>query len=264
MKLRNFMMDTLNVGIKIPTRPLIEGYRERYQSLIKTKQFSHTIYTVMPGNRTMVHIKVPSETIDGFFYDVVFELSHPKEVGNSVLDCDVKFFSNCPSYVYTLQYVMSHYYPDAKGRMNRGDNLAIAGLSRTLGPQPSKDKPVVRNPLGIPMLDKSLYFGIFYMESTLTWDAIKSVHNNITLGQLMVSIPEFDHLMVERKRLENAQKVEKETAKKELEAGFKKHERSIQKPSGIRHALSPKKAVSAFKVGGTTKKPRSPKTTNRK
>ena len=83
MKLKEFLKDTLQVSkgaMKIETKGIIEGYRERYDVLRKdkSKPFRHDVYTMTPGNRVAVHIKVPSETVDKFYYDVLLELSAEK------------------------------------------------------------------------------------------------------------------------------------------------------------------------------------------
>lgn len=266
MKLRNFLQDTMSFGsMGVPIRPIIESYRERYTSLKKRAKFTHMIYTVMPGSRCMIHVKVPSETIkrEPFYYDVLLELAGDSAATFS--DCDVKFFSNCPSFVFNLSYVMAHWVPDAKpdkrfnNRRVKGDTMLIPGLSQKLGPQPTKDKPVVRNPLGIPMLDKSLYFAIFYIMETLTWPEVRATHNNVHIGQVTVSVADFDHLMVERKRAENRDKAKKEKSDHEAKTAIAKHERGIQSPKGILHAKKPISARKPIQVKSTTKKPQSPK-----
>lgn len=268
MKLRSFMQDTMSFGsMGIPIRPIIESYKERYLSLKKRVKFTHMIYEVMPGSRHMVHVKVPSETITGepFYYDVLLELAG--DTAATFSDCDVKFFSNCPSFVYNLSYVMAHWVPEAKpdkrfnNRRVKGDTMLIPGLSQKLGPQPTKDKPVIRNPLGIPMLDKSLYFAIFYIMENLTWQEVASTHNNVHIGQVAVSVADFDHLMVDRKRAENRDKKKKEDGERKVKAAMAKHERSIQSPKGILHAKQPTSTKKPVQVKSTMRKPQSPKHT---
>ncbi|MCM1230162.1 MAG: hypothetical protein NC489_08515 [Ruminococcus flavefaciens] len=274
MKLRGFLQDTLSVpgSVKIPTRPIIEGYRERYESLKKREKFIHMVYQVVPGNRHMIHVKVPSETVSDFHYDVILELAG--ESAATFSDCDVTFFSNCPSFVYNCAYVMAHWYPDAKpgkpkmmaDRMKgkpRPGNMLIPELPQKLGPMPTADKPVVRNPLGIPMLDKSLYFAIFYIMENLTWSQVQATHTNVTIKQVLVSVADFDHLMVERKRAEHKDKAKKAEGVKQVQRALHSHERELQKPAGIRHAMQPQKPKSVVSVIRSTKQPKSPKSNRR-
>lgn len=275
MKLKMFLQDTLAVpgSIKIPTRPIIEGYRERYNSLKKRHKFTHMVYNVMPGNRHMIHVKVPSESLsEPFYYDVVLELAG--DTAATFSDCDITVFSNCPSFVYNCAYVFAHWYPDAKpstpkmiadtmkGRSKKG-NMLIPELPQKLGPMPTKDKPVVRNPMGIPMLDKSVYFAIFYIQENLTWPAVRDNHINVHIGQVLVSVADFDRLMVDRKRAANKDKNKKEEGKKEAEKAFRKQERGLSSPKGILHALQPKRVKSTASSTRTTKSPRALKSSRR-
>ncbi|MDE6041608.1 MAG: hypothetical protein K2F99_08540, partial [Muribaculaceae bacterium] len=167
MKIREFLREDLQISpgsIRIPVGDYIRKMRDRYEYFIKRfKRIHYTIYEVMPGARTLVHFKLPSETVENFYYDVLFEVT----VGPSTVDllvCDIKFFSNAPSFVYNFSYVFAHWNPDDNRPSDKRDSwmvdsmrgkvpknsLFIDGLRQKIGPAPTHDKPVVRNPLGIP------------------------------------------------------------------------------------------------------------------
>lgn len=272
MKLKEFMKDSLQVSkgaMKIETKGVIEGYRERYDALRSdaSKPFKYDIYTMTPGNRIVVHIKEPSETVNNFYYDVLFEISADKSAANFG-DCDIKIFSNCPSFVYTVAYVFAHWNPDT-GKVERGnkgllidslkgklpkERMLIPGIERKLGTEPIRKAPVVRNPMGIPMFDKSVYFAAFYLTEEIPFKSVINNHNFKAARQVFDNVSDFEHLMNERKRLEQKQKRAKQRAARKTEQEFKKKERSVDRRNQ-RGVLKPK---SAIRVQGLTqvKKPK--------
>lgn len=284
MKLREFLADTLSVSkgsMKLNTKGVIEEYRERYEKLIGSgKAFRHDTYTVNPGGRVMVHIKVPSETVDRFFYDVLIELSAEKSAAD-FRDCDIKIFSNCPSFVYSVAYVFAHWDPDApaKGgssRKNAGmmidtlrgklpkERLLVPGSEKSLGHKPIHDKPVVRNPMGIPLFDKSVYFAIFYMLDNVQFSQAMHNYHNIPMTRLMATIDDFDSLMVKRKREETRQKAVAKAKDKATREAFEEHERNIDNvnKSGMK---KPRSAIRVTSVQGMkgARGSKSPKSTRR-
>ena len=54
-----------------------------------------------------IHIKIPSEVVEKFYYDVVIEFSTKEKfdfVRPTLSNYDVKFFSNDPAFVFTFAY----------------------------------------------------------------------------------------------------------------------------------------------------------------
>jgi len=278
VKIDEFMQETFSPAkgsIKLNTKGIIEGYRERYDRLIKSdKQFQSSTYNVVPGNRIIVHIKEPSESVDNFFYDILFELT----AGNSAADfrdCDVKFFSNCPSFVYSVAYVFAHWAPSnapakntsmmidsLRGKLPR-ERMLIPGTEKALGKKPVHDEPVTRNPMGIPLPDKSIYFGLFYLMDHMNFAEVMHNHHAVAMVKVVASVEDFERLMIKRKRAEQDQKSAKAAQQKRVKDDFVEHEKGIAQKN--RQGLKrPKTAVTmktASKSSGmsTMKKPKSPK-----
>lgn len=280
MKIAQFMATDFQVlpgSIKIPIGELMRGYRERYEALLKKHpRIAYTIYEVMPGARTIVHFKLPSETVENLYYDVLFEIVVGKS-STDFMECDIRFFSNCPSFVFSYAFVFAHWNPDEnrpadkrdswmvdsmKGRVPK-NSLLIDGLRQKIGPAPTHDKPVVRNPLGIPMCDKSLYFCLFYMIDHMSVEQLLTTHVNVNMATVRANIMDFDRLMNERKRLENRQRERRARDKATNTAAVKTTEREIaRQAAGIKQPQKPKKpkqiSSSAAKVR-TTSQPKSTK-----
>lgn len=280
MKLRAFMSDTMQPAkgaMKISTKGIIEGYRERYDALIKRPEakFHVQTYRVSPNHQIMVHVKVPSETVNKLHYDVLLALS-PEKGTMDLLDCDVKIFSNCPSFVYSVAYIFAHWDPDAKpgittkgkgmmidtlkGKLPR-DRMLIPGTEKKLGKQPVHDPPVVRNPLGLPLFDKSIYYAIFYLQDNVPYDRIIRTHNNVSMARVVASVEDFERLMSYRRKLEQEQKRQKALQQKSTDRDSRTIERNLDKQNRAGMMLSPKqptKPKTAQRVYTTAKTPSRP------
>jgi len=276
MKLKAFMADTFSVSkgaVRISTKGIIEDYRERYDTMVKDqKKIPHAdTYTVTPGNRVMVHVKIPSETVEGFFYDVLLELSAEK-TAVSFEECDIKIFSNSPSFVYSVAYIFAHWDPDAqkptekgkgmmidtlKGKLPR-DRMLIPGVEKKLGRKPIHDPPEIRNPMGLPLFDKSIYFAIFYLMDNMAFHQVMHNHRFRTAQQVFNSVAEFDKLMMERKRMENRQKERKTKKQADIEKDMRAKERGVDKIN--RSGLMQPERSSAMRTTMST--PKSTRSTN--
>lgn len=286
MKLRAFMSDTMQPAkgaMKVSTKGIIEGYRDRYDALIKRPEakFQVQTYKVSLNHQIMVHVKVPSETVYTLHYDVLLALS-PEKGTMDLLDCDVKIFSNCPSFVYSVAYIFAHWDPDAKagtnakgkgmmidtlkGKLPR-DRMLIPGTEKKLGKQPVHDPPVVRNPLGLPLFDKSIYYAIFYLQDNVPYDQIIHTHNNVSMARVVASVEDFERLMSYRRKLEQEQKRQKALQQKSTDKDSRTIERNLDKQNRAGMMLSPKQptkpktAQRVYTTARTPSRPASMKTT---
>lgn len=244
MKLGNFLQDNLPVtkgSVKIPIAGLIEQYRKEYNAFQLTNKspFHYKVYNVSPGDRRVVHVKVPSETVRNFYYDVLFELEYTTTT-SKYEDCDVYIFSNSPSFVYTYAYVFYHLdlnssNSEAKKRKTGmlintlshkipRERLLMAGTEKTLPDQVLKSPPVVRNALGLPLWDKSLYY-----------------------ADLIRDIMDFDTLMKHRKAMAKRQREAKSYRDKQIEKQVRKAGKKVTKPKRAMNAIKPIQATAAKK-----------------
>lgn len=268
MKLGNFLQDNLPVtkgSVKIPIAGLIEQYRKEYNAFQITDKspFHYKVYTVSPGDRRVVHVKVPSETVRNFYYDVLFELEYTTTT-SKYEDCDVYIFSNSPSFVYTYAYVFYHLdlnssNSEAKKKRKTGmlintlsnkiprERLLMAGTEKTLPDQVLKSPPVVRNALGLPLWDKSLYYAIFYLMDKVQFSIIKSTATKITEADLMRDIMDFDTLMEHRKAMAKRQREAKSYRDKQIEKQVRKAGKKVTKPKRAMNAIKPIQATAAKK-----------------
>ena len=102
------------------------------------------------------HIKVPSEVVKDFYYDVVFKFTGTKSQSPSTIGLDkyqVQFFSNDPAFVYTYAYVF------------RKKGLLIKELEPCMSRKALGTAPKEKNPDNQVGYVKSLYFAYIFMKS---------------------------------------------------------------------------------------------------
>ena len=261
-------------SMKINISGTVSKYKEAYENLKDRRDtpFTHEVYCVRPGDRIIVVVHVPSESLPGFQYDTAFEFLYPQKSTNFA-DCNVKFFSNSPSYIYSIAYLHAHWDPDADPRARiegnnmmvdvlRGtmpkNNLLISGLERKIGSMAVKNAPVQRNPLGIPILDKSLYLGAFYILDQLDYSNTIMSKNYVSMSRLAGSIRSFKECTADRNKAAAEQKANSAAHAKATQKQFEEHEKSIQKANSVLTLKAPEKPQTA-KASRAVRKPRSPR-----
>lgn len=126
-------------------------YIEKYNALM-VREKGNFEYTLYKGKgKSYIYIKIPSEVVPKFYYDVVIEFT----IGNltkSLLDCEFRVFSNDPSFVFTYAYAFNK------------NKLFLTDLSNRMGKQPLKEKADVKNPKDEIGYVKSIYFAYLIMQ----------------------------------------------------------------------------------------------------
>ena len=100
-------------------------------------------------------MKIPSEVIEKFYYDVVVEFSEPKDkslIDSTLKNYNVKFYSNDPSFVYTFAHAFMK------------NNMFIAELKGVMSEEAIKQVASEKNPSNQVGYVKSLYFAYLIMK----------------------------------------------------------------------------------------------------
>lgn len=116
----------------------------------------YNLYYDKKSDRYFCYLKIPSEVVENFYYDVVVEFytkDGALKTSNKLDDYNVRFFSNDPSFVFTYLYVFLK------------NNMFIDELKDKASKLAMKQKPDEKNPYGIPGYVKSLYFAYLYMKA---------------------------------------------------------------------------------------------------
>lgn len=106
--------------------------------------------------RYIAYLKIPSEVIPEFYYDVVVEFTEPKTAQKNITDRTlnnylVRFYSNDPSFVFTFAHAFLK------------NDMFIKELSDKMSKKAIKERADEKNPHNIVGYVKSLYFAYIIM-----------------------------------------------------------------------------------------------------
>lgn len=132
------------------------NYKERFDALMVREKgiINYRAYYDAKRNRVFVHFKIPSETVERFYYDVVFEFFANSDVTSTenIFKYFVKFYSNDPAFVFTY----AHSFLD--------NNLLIDELKSKMSRKAIKEKADEKNPYNQIGYVKTIYFAYLYMQ----------------------------------------------------------------------------------------------------
>lgn len=131
-------------------------YEDLYQGKwgeIMTRENGHIEYKLYHSKNVYVaYMKIPSEVIEDFYYDVVFKLTL-KDSSRTLENAIVQFFSNDPAFNYTWAYAFNKH------------GLCIKELEKRMSKTALRLPPKEKNPDKTVGYVKSLYFGYIYLRS---------------------------------------------------------------------------------------------------
>jgi len=134
------------------------NYTTKYDQLMVRENgaFVYHLFYDKSKDEYYCYIKIPSEGVKGFFYDVVIQFYTKDNVlrtAPALEKYDVRFFSNDPAFVYTYAHV---FYKEG---------MFIEVLKSKASKVSLKQAPNERNYYQTPGYVKSIYFAYLYMKS---------------------------------------------------------------------------------------------------
>lgn len=147
--------------------------RTMYANLYKSKldkilvreagKIEYKCYSV--GRKYICYLKIPSEAIPNFYYDVLIEFRPPKKLitGAGLNDYNVRFYSNDPSFVYTFAHAFIK------------NDLFITNYSDKMSQKAIKQVAKEKNPNNQVGYVKSLYFAYLFMRSRGLFNRLRYV-----------------------------------------------------------------------------------------
>lgn len=179
-----------------------EDYKRRFDTLYlrESAMIVHKLYKEEKTGNYYIYIKMPSESVQGFFYDVLIEFK-PSKMQKLVFNDDlskynVKFFTNDPAFLFTYAYAFNK------------ANLIIDWLKPKLSKIALTQKPIVRNPKADTGYVKSLYFTYYFLQirklfnlNTTAWKTAVEINRRDLLNE----IPSFEVKMDNGKRMRKYQ-----------------------------------------------------------
>jgi hypothetical protein len=186
------------------------SHREMYRQLYSAKL--DTIYlrengkidfvVYKSGNDYIIHMKIPSEKIEDFYYDVVLQFSPSglgKDLSTSIKDYGVRFFSNDPSFMYTFTHAFHK------------NDLLIKDLMPKISKTALKKNADERNPDNQVGYVKSFYFAYLIMENKSLFSKIRldSMSNPYDKKKLLADVEDQETKVSERESAKPKKKPKK-------------------------------------------------------
>lgn len=183
-------------------------------------------------NRYYAWFKIPSETVEKFYYDVVLEFYTDNNVegtGSNLFDYNVRFFSNDPAFAYTYAYVFYH------------NNLFIDELKSRMSKISLKTPAKEKNPYNQIGYVKTLYFAYLAMQNrklNLVDKFIAECDTNMTISTIVSGVADTENKIQDRQ--EAGEKLKK-----------KKKPRQVSNPVPNSNRVSSAKNSLGIKKTGT-------------
>ena len=197
-------------------------YKDKFDKILLREQgaIKYALYVDKDNiDSHYVYLKIPSEVISNFYYDVVIQLyTNNNSIKNeaSLRRYSVKFYSNDPAFVYTFAHSFNK------------NGLFISDLESKMSRQALRHKATVKNPKDDIWYVKSLFFAYLAMEKyNLFSKPIYDINaKQYRKKELLRNITQAESKVAARQ--EAAEKLEKEK-KKELERQRKEkqHDRNV-------------------------------------
>ena len=188
-------------------------YKSKFDKVLVREQgrIKYELYVAKDNvDSHYVYLKIPSEVVPNFYYDVVIQFYTKNVVyknEKTLRRYSVKFYSNDPAFAYTFAH------------SSKQNELFISDLEARMPKQLLKNKAKIKNPKDEVWYVKSLFFAYLAMEKYNLFSKAmfsnqyrkKELLNKITPAEIKIA-----------KRQEEGKKIEKQKAK---EAEEKKKEK---------------------------------------
>ena len=242
------------MGIKNAVFSAREMYRNMYTQkwdALRLRENGDIKYLLLTSKTDYyVYIKIPSEVVPKFYYDVVVRFMPPPDKNGAILDRTlndylVQFYSNDPSFVYTFAHAFSK------------NDMIIKDLNLRMSKLALKQKADQRNPSDQIGYVKSLYFAYLEIKhkgllSKVRYTGATKYDKSLLLSMIMDADEKIDQRKKEADKIAKKEKRKKGNAPKKPEPKESKSEKSDNKRNiGI---ITPKSKISGkSKITGKSK-----------
>lgn len=225
-------------------------YRNLYMSKLDkllVREMGKIDYTLYVDNKKYyVYIKIPSEVIEKFYYDVVIEFSEPKDkslIDSTLKNYNVKFYSNDPSFVYTFAHAFIK------------NKLFIKELEGVMSKEAIRKVAVEKNPSNQVGYVKSLYFAYLILKKENVFNKKKFIlAKQINWKSLQKSITPAETKIAQRQDAAKELAAKNKRAKAELNRLMKKPiEKDIPMATKSSKSVKPISTTKSIKKTGSIK-----------
>lgn len=252
MTLHEYIKNPMGQGNAVMTQKDMyrKLYTEKLDKIIvrENGKINYTLYYTK-DDVYYIHIKIPSEVIEKFYYDTIIEFSTTNNALRTLGSLDaynVRFYSNDPSFVYTYAHAFIK------------NDLFVADLLPKMSKLAIKNPAKELNPKNVINYVKSLYFAylIIMNYGLLKKDKFKVAGIKYSKKELLSNVEHADKKVADR---QDAQKLLDAKKRRERDEA-NKDTRNVSNASRTTKAISKTPTVSTVKKVGTVRKTKVVKT----
>lgn len=182
------------------------NYTNRFNNILlrEAGKINHYKFKNSKTNEYIILVKIPSEVVKNFYYDVVIKFSANTDTaaaGTLLNKYNIQVFSNDPAFNFTYAYVFLK------------NGLVIKDLEPKLAKLARKETPKVTNPEEQVGYVKSLYFAYLFMQQrglfkVITWSDSEEYDRQKLLSLVENSDTKIDDRIREGKKVDTRKKIE--------------------------------------------------------
>ena len=197
-----------------------EMYKQKFNAVLVREQgkINYSVYKSKDDTDSyFIHMKIPSEVIPKFYYDVVIRLYttvNSKKASSNLKSYAVQFYSNDPAFVYTFAHAFSK------------NKIFIEDLSPKMSKAALDSRAKIKNPKDNVWYVKSLFFAYLAMEKYNLFNRIildkeqkpydkKVLLSNIVHADEKIQARQTAQQKIEKEKQQNAAKDKKSEIKKD-------------------------------------------------
>lgn len=190
------------------------SYEEKYGQVMVKEAGKFQCFVFAPNKKGeyFIHIKVPSESTEKIYYDVVIQFypgNNDIKSESNLRNYFVRFFSNDPAFVFTYANAFKE------------KDLFIKELSSKISKLSMKKSADIRNPSASIGYVKSIYFAFLYIKDhSLFNKALYDAGIAFNMQAIKSNIMHSDDKMNEINELKKSKKIEEKEKKLAKERSF--------------------------------------------
>lgn len=185
----------------------------RYSNILQKTSgvLNYQIFTDKNDEHYYFYFKIPSETFNDLFYDVVldFQCDDKKYLKfTTIADYSINFFSNSPHMTMTYTYVLNQ------------NRIIVPFLKSKYSSDALNNAPKVRNPVEMFGFEKTCYYAALYIRDNRMYEkAFLRQHavkfDSVSKNKILNSVMSQDHKFIQYQELKRKQSNEKKKQKYE-------------------------------------------------
>lgn len=216
---------------------IMNDYKTRFSNLMlrENGKVKYYLYKNTTDNVYYSLVKVPSENVPNFYYDVVFRYSATSDTadaGRNLAKYNIQFFSNDPAFVYTYAYVFEK------------NGLFVDELRNKMSQEALKYEPKERNPKQVVNYVKSIVFAYLFLSkrgllNQAVYGSAEEYNQKVLFDQVEHADQKIKERQEEDKNISHAKKIKLDA---DLQKKLSRRNVTLSKKGASRVALVSNKA----------------------